>query len=202
MIRKQQRSQETVDRLLDAVLRVYAESGEQGLTVSAVTRASGVSLGSLYHHFGSIDGLVLAAEQRWLGRLLDELLTALLGAPSTREGIEAVVRAYLAFAQEHPDAARLVHSPYGDRRPTQGGQEQRDAQQARVSTFARWIQPRVESGELAPLPLPLFESLILGPIVAVARRRLSGIYDIDLGEAARILPERIWLSISAAAERK
>ncbi|MGW0994652.1 TetR/AcrR family transcriptional regulator [Streptomyces sp. NPDC002523] len=92
-----------------AALRVYAESGEQGLTVSAVTKDSGVSLGSLYHHFGSIDGLVIAAERRWVGRLLDELLTALQAAPTSRDGSEAVVRAYFAFVREHPDAAWLVH---------------------------------------------------------------------------------------------
>ncbi|MGW1008253.1 TetR/AcrR family transcriptional regulator [Streptomyces sp. NPDC002520] len=120
-----------------AALRVYAESGEQGLTVSAVTKDSGVSLGSLYHHFGSIDGLVIAAERRWVGRLLDELLTALQAAPTSRDGSEAVVRAYFAFVREHPDAAWLVHSPYGDGQPMRSGEEWRDAQRARVSALAR-----------------------------------------------------------------
>jgi AcrR family transcriptional regulator len=32
---------------MEAALQVYASEGEQGLTVSAVTKASGVSLGSL-----------------------------------------------------------------------------------------------------------------------------------------------------------
>ncbi|MET9445781.1 TetR/AcrR family transcriptional regulator [Streptomyces cinerochromogenes] len=194
---KQQRGEATADLLLGAVLRVYAESGEQGLTVSAITKASGVSLGSLYHHFGSIDGLVIAAERRWMGRLFDELLAALQAAPTSRDGIEAVVRAYFAFIREHPDAARLVHSPYGDRQPIRSGEEQRDAQRARVSALARWIQPRVESGELASLPQALIESLVLGPVVAVARRWLSGIHDVDLDEVTGILAERIWLSISA-----
>lgn len=38
--------------------------------------------------------------------------------------------------------------------------------------------------------MALIESLALGPVVGVARRRLAGIDDVDLGEAARILPER------------
>ncbi|MGI5456897.1 TetR/AcrR family transcriptional regulator [Streptomyces sp. CA-249302] len=197
MTPKQQRGEATVDRLLDAALRLYAESGEQGLTVSAVTKASGVSLGSLYHHFGSIDGLVVALAQRWLGRLLGGLVTAVQATTTTREGIDALVGAYLGFVQEYPDASRLVHSPLADRHSMQSGQEQRDAQEARVSAFALWVQPRLESGELAPLPLPLVESLVLGPVVAVARRWLSGIHDVDLDEAARVLPDRIWRSIRA-----
>ncbi|CAL9540943.1 TetR/AcrR family transcriptional regulator [Streptomyces sp. enrichment culture] len=194
---KQHRGEVTSDLLLDAALRLYTESGEQGVTVTAVTRTSGVSLGSLYHHFGSLDGLLTALTERWTGRLLEQLVTALTGTATAREGIRAVVGAYLAFVRNHPGAALLVHSPRADRRMMARGQEVRDAQQPSVSAMARWIQPRIDAGEVAPLPLPLLETLVLGPVVAVARRRLSGVRDVDLDEAARVLPERIWRSISA-----
>jgi AcrR family transcriptional regulator len=193
---KQQRGEVTADLLLDAALRVYAAEGERGITVGAVTRASGVSLGSLYHHFGSIDGLVSALTHRWLGRLLGELLVSLQGAPTARAGIDALVQGYLAFIREHRDAALLLHSSTADRHTMAHGKELRDTQEARLSAFAQWVQPHVESGELAPLPLPLIESLALGPVVAVARRWLSGIDDVDLDEAARILPDRIWRSLA------
>ncbi|MFD5052795.1 TetR/AcrR family transcriptional regulator [Streptomyces tendae] len=194
---KQHRGEVTSDLLLDAALRLYTESGEQGVTVTAVTRTSGVSLGSLYHHFGSLDGLLTALTERWTGRLLEQLVTALTSAGTAREGIRAVVGAYLAFVRDHPGAALLVHSPRADRRLMARGQEVRDAQQPTVSAMAGWIQPRIDAGEIAPLPMPLLETLVLGPVVAVARRRLSGVRDVDLDEAARILPERIWRSISA-----
>ncbi|MFD5648930.1 TetR/AcrR family transcriptional regulator [Streptomyces sp. NPDC127039] len=194
---KQHRGEVTSDLLLDAALRLYTESGEQGVTVTAVTRTSGVSLGSLYHHFGSLDGLLTALTERWTGRLLEQLVTALTSTRTAREGIRALVGAYLAFVRDHPGAALLVHSPRVDQRLMARGQELRDAQQPAVSALARWIQPRIDAGEVAPLPMPLLETLILGPVVAVARRRLSGVRDLDLDEAARILPERIWRSISA-----
>ncbi|CAM5402923.1 TetR/AcrR family transcriptional regulator [Streptomyces atroolivaceus] len=194
---KQHRGEVTSDLLLDAALRVFAESGEQGLTVNAVLQASGVSLGSLYHHFGSLDGLIGALSHRWLDRLLGELTKALQETGTAREGIAAAVRAYLAFVQEHPGPALLLHSPLADRKGMARGREFRDAQEARVSEVARWIRLRVDSGELAPLPPPLIESLVLGPVVAVARRSLSGIEDVGLDEAARLLPERIWRSVRA-----
>ncbi|PBC62025.1 TetR family transcriptional regulator [Streptomyces sp. Tue6028] len=195
---KQHRGEVTADLLLDAALRVYAASGEQGLTVGAVTRESGVSLGSLYHHFGSLDGLRAALAQRWLGRLLDAMVTALRGAGTARSGIDALVRSYLAFVREHRDAALLLHSSAADRQSFAQGKELRDAQEARLSPFASWMSTHIESGEVAALPPALVESLVLGPVVAVARRWLSGIDDVDLDEAARVLPERIWRSVSAA----
>ncbi|MER6028572.1 TetR/AcrR family transcriptional regulator [Streptomyces sp. NPDC001851] len=197
---KQQRGEATVEQLLDAALRVYAESGEQGLTVAALTRASGVSLGSLYHHFGSVDGLMNALLTRWLGRLLGELAAALEHTRTAHTGIRALVRAYLNFVQEHREAALLLHSSYADRQGMADGKRLRDAQEARLSPLAQWADRYVDSGDLAPLPAPLLESLILGPVVGVARRWLSGIEDVDLDRAALVLPDRIWLSVSA--ERK
>lgn len=108
---KQHRGEVTSDLLLEAALRVFVESGEQGLTVNAVIRTSGVSLGSLYHHFGSLDGLIGALSHRWLDRLLGELTKALRNAGTARAGIAGAVEAYLTFIQEHRGPALLLHSP-------------------------------------------------------------------------------------------
>ncbi|MET7569530.1 TetR/AcrR family transcriptional regulator [Streptomyces sp. NPDC005492] len=196
---KQQRGEVTADLLLDAALRVFTEQGEQGLTVNAVTRASGVSLGSMYHHFGSLDGLYDALTQRWLSRLLDELTIALRATRTARTGIRAIVRTYLTFVREHRDAALLLHSSRTDQRNMTRARELRDSQEARLSVFALWIQCHVDSGELAPLPPALIESLVLGPLIGVARRWLSGVDDteLDLDQATRVLPDRIWRSVSA-----
>lgn len=193
---KQLRGAETVDRLLDAALRVYAESGEQGVTVSALTGTSGASPGSLYHHFGSVDGLMRELLLRWLGRLLGELGTALGHARTPHTGIRALTEAYLGFIEEHPDAARLLHSSYADRLTMEHAKQLRDAQEARLSPLSEWMRQHVESGAVAPLPAPLIEALVLGPVIAVARSWLAGVGDIDLAEAARTLPDRIWRSLA------
>ena len=127
---KQHRGEVTSDLLLDAALRVFVASGERGLTVDAVIRTSGVSLGGLYHHFGSLDGLIGALSHRWLDRLLGELAQALQDADSARSGIAAAVRAYLTFVQEHRGPALLLHSPLSDRRGMARGREFRDVDEA------------------------------------------------------------------------
>ncbi|MYR41725.1 TetR/AcrR family transcriptional regulator [Streptomyces sp. SID5910] len=192
---KQQRGEATVELLLDAALRLYGQEGEQGLTVSAVTKASGVSLGSLYHHFGSIDGLVDALLMRWLERLLGEMVTALERSRTARTGVRALVRTYLSFVREHPAAGRLLHSSHADRLGMAQAKQLRDTQEARLTPLAGWLQRHVDKGEIAPLAPPLLESLVLGPVIGVSRRWLA-VGDVDLDEAARVLPERIWRSVS------
>ncbi|MFE9860820.1 TetR/AcrR family transcriptional regulator [Streptomyces sp. NPDC005780] len=192
---KQQRGEATAAHVLDCALDIYASDGEAGLTLTAITSAGGVSAGSIYHHFGSLQGVVVALAQSWLGRLLDELVGELTRAQDARGGIHAAVRAYLRFIQVHPDAARLIHSVTVDREFTARAHQIRGAQEARLTPVAAWLQARQESGQLVDLPLPVVESLILGPVTGIARRWLS-VGDIDIEEAARTVPERIWRSVS------
>ncbi|MFC6136451.1 TetR/AcrR family transcriptional regulator [Streptomyces spororaveus] len=191
---KQQRGEATVEQVLDAALRLYAASGEAGLTLGAITRTSAVSSGSIYHHFGSLDGVVAALALRSLEQLLKELAAALLQAADARSGIRAVVLAYLDFVQAHPRAARLIHSVTADRQGMARAHEIRDTQEARLTPITLWIRAHQESGELAELSPALIESLAMGPVVAVVRRWLT-VGDLDLEEAARELPDRIWRSV-------
>lgn len=192
---KQQRGEATAAQVLDTALELYAEQGEAGLTLSAITSASGVSAGSIYHHFGSLQGVVLALAQSWLGRLLGEVVGALQQVTDARGGVRALTETYLRFIQEHPDAARLMHSVTADREAITNARQLRGAQEARIAPLAAWLHAHQESGELVALPIPVLESLILGPVTSIARRWLA-VGDIDIEEAIRTVPYHIWRSVS------
>ncbi|MEU6237627.1 TetR/AcrR family transcriptional regulator [Kitasatospora sp. NPDC047058] len=192
---KQQRGEATVESLLAGALRVYAESGQEGFTVSAVTTASGVSLGSLYHHFGSFDGLAAALYIRCMEQLFDEMTAALQRSRTARTGVRALVQAYLRFTAEHRDAALFLHaSAYSGYLAARAGQI-KAAKAARLAVIGDWMRPRMERGEIVPVPGPLVEVLVMGPVAEAARRWLADTYELDLAEAARILPESIWRSL-------
>ncbi|MEU5821473.1 MULTISPECIES: TetR/AcrR family transcriptional regulator [Streptomyces] len=193
---KQQRGEATAAQVLDCALELYAAHGEEGLTLAAITTASGVSAGSIYHHFGSLQGITLALAQSWLGRLLGEAVEALRQVTDARGGVYALTEAYLRFVQEHPDAARLMHSVTADREAMTNTRQLRGAQEARIAPLAAWLHAHRESGELVALPLPVLESLILGPVTSIARRWLA-VGDIDIEEAVRTVPYHIWRSVSA-----
>ncbi|WP_406134090.1 TetR/AcrR family transcriptional regulator [Streptomyces zaomyceticus] len=107
---EQQRGEATVERLPTTALRVYADSGRQGFTVNAVTAADGVSLGSLYHPFGSFDGLAAALHARCAEELCGEVVAALARTRTARTGVRALVTTYLRFTEEHPEAALFLHA--------------------------------------------------------------------------------------------
>ncbi|MFD4143549.1 TetR/AcrR family transcriptional regulator [Streptomyces sp. NPDC058572] len=195
MAPKQPRGEATVNRVLISALRVYGESGHQGFTVNAVTAASGVSLGSLYHHFGSFDGLAAALYSRCMGQLLDEITEALQRTRTARTGVHALVRAYLRFTVEQRDAALFIHASAYSGYLTAHAEEIRKAKSAQLAGIAQWLALRIAADEIAPVPAPLIEVLVLGPAAEAARRWLANPADIDLAEAARVLPERVWHSL-------
>jgi len=75
---QQSRSQDSTDRMLDAALAIIARDSVAGLNIAAVSRESGVSNGALYHRFGDRHGLVVAAQDRFLGQVETEWQTTLV----------------------------------------------------------------------------------------------------------------------------
>ncbi|MEV7618231.1 TetR/AcrR family transcriptional regulator [Streptomyces sp. NPDC089799] len=199
---KQQRGEATIDQLLTAALRVYAEKGQQGFTVSAVTKESGVSLGSLYHHFGHFDGLAAALYIRCMERLFEELTVSLRRTRTARTGLRALVHAYFRFTREQRDAALFLHASAYSGYLAGHAEEIQAAKHVQVAPLMEWLGDRIARGEIAPLPVPLVEIMVMGPITEAARRWLSSTYCIDIDEAARHLPDSIWRSLSPERDHR
>ncbi len=192
---KRPQGEQTASRLLGAALDVYARHGDAGFTVHAVVETSGVSLGSLYHPFGSFDGLAAALYARCLAQLVERIADAVEAERGPRAGIVALVDAYLAFTREHAVAARFVHaSAYARFLPAHAAAIAA-AKAPHLERLFAWLRPHVHAGKIVALPPALFEVLVVGPVAEAARRWLAGAPDLDLDEAARLLPERIWQGV-------
>jgi AcrR family transcriptional regulator len=191
---KQRRGEETARRLLDTALAVHATG--DGFTVQAVVARSGVSLGSLYHHFGSFDGLAAALYARCMAELLDDIVTALERTRTARAGVRAVVTAYLAFVVAQPDRARFIHaSAYAGYLPA-NAETIAATKNPRMARMAAWLAPHVAAGSIVDLPDPLTEMLLIGPVAELSRRWLND-PGIDLATASRLLPDRTWAAVRA-----
>jgi AcrR family transcriptional regulator len=78
----------TVERALKVVGEILDAGGEASLRLADVSRRSGVSVGSLYHHFGSREGLISAARERQFTKSLPSQVkdeVAYLAAASSPE---------------------------------------------------------------------------------------------------------------------
>lgn len=183
------RGQETIDVALDAALACVT-SGER-LTVQALSARSKVSVGSLYHHFGSLDGLRRELFARCMRGLLDSLIAAVEPQTTIEDVTRALCGAYLGWTRDHADEARFLHFSLQDGL----GPEVAAAKAARLArlnaVLARF------AAELTPLSPPLLEMLLIGPLAELSRRWLLGAPGLSLEEATLYLPPRLAAAVRA-----
>lgn len=74
---RQRRSQQTVDRIVEAAARVFDEDGYSSTTTNEIAAQAGVSIGSLYQYFPNKDSLLSEIARRHISGSLaafDELM--------------------------------------------------------------------------------------------------------------------------------
>jgi AcrR family transcriptional regulator len=74
---RSRRANDTRSRALEVVVDLLTEGGEAAVRIDVVRDRSGVSIGSLYHHFGDRDGLIAAAQLRRFARYAEAEIAAL-----------------------------------------------------------------------------------------------------------------------------
>jgi AcrR family transcriptional regulator len=102
------------DRVLDAVESLAVASGPAAVTIRAISAATGVSNGALYHTFGSRSGLMgrawLRAGRRFLtvqNTLVDRALSE-TGPRAAVAAVAAAADAPVVFAEQYPDSSKLL----------------------------------------------------------------------------------------------
>jgi AcrR family transcriptional regulator len=95
--------------MLDAARELLLESGAGGATVEAIADLSGAPTGSIYHRFGSRDGLVTRLWMRAVYRSQASFLAA-LEREDPRAAALAAAQSILEFCDQNPADARLLVS--------------------------------------------------------------------------------------------
>ena len=137
---RQAQAQATKDRILDAVVEVLAD-GVDTLSIPAVAEQAGVSVGTVYRHFGDKAGLLKALIPH-AGRRTG---TEIVSIPGTLAEIDDVVRQVFHHFESSDDLLQAAFaSRIGRDVRIQGTPERLEALQEAF----RKIEPNVESDQL------------------------------------------------------
>lgn len=109
--------QHDLDELLGHARSLWIERGVDGLTIRALSSASGASNGAVYHAFGSRDGLLARVWAQEAGRFLAFQRDRVREAVPEGDATAALVAAALApatYATDNADGARLLLAATAD----------------------------------------------------------------------------------------
>jgi AcrR family transcriptional regulator len=161
------------NQILDAASKVFAQSGFHGATTKHIAREARVAEGTIYNYFDSKDDLLIAILMRLsdIGKTGAEL----------REGVDKDARTFLlaiarhrtALIEEHYQTLQavlpeiLVNSDLRDR-------FYRRFAEPLADLLERYVEARVESGDLRPVDAPLAVRSVQGMFIGLMILRILG----------------------------
>ena len=137
----------TVDAILEAAARLFAEGGLDDVNTNRIAELAGVSIGSLYQYFPSKEAI--------LGELIDrhsEQTIAVLAAKLAEfdaRPIPAVLREIVEILLEADTIDLNLHRVFLDKLPDAGRIEQRSGEIRRVTAAVRQLLLERRGDELA-----------------------------------------------------
>jgi AcrR family transcriptional regulator len=200
-VSKQARGQATTDRVLDAALRCFVRDGVQGATIQDIAARSGVSIGSIYHHFGSRERILLELYRRCLERMLAHVTRAVVRKRAARDGVRAMVTSYLRFVESNRDEALLIFAAAHTELTRDFRPELAELAARVTAPLASWLAPHIASGAVIALPRALYEVALIGPAAEASRRILTGTPGLSFTSARRVLPELVWSAVKGPGRR-
>lgn len=181
-----------MERILESAREVFAERGVEAAGIDELRAATGKSVGSLYHRFGSKEGLVAAVYAEALGHYQAAVAAELDGEPPAARAIAAVVRRHLRWHEENPKRARFLHENGGVGRRDPGRALVTELNQRFFPAVSGWWERRAQAGELRRLPFDLAYVLWLGAAQEYCRLWLAGSTRVAMARAKRELADGAW----------
>jgi TetR/AcrR family transcriptional regulator len=103
------------DRILLKALELFSEKGYDATSVREICEAAGVTKPTLYHFYGSKEGVYRAIVDGALARFRDDMVAAVASEGPLRERLVRVAQAYVSATVREPGLARfimaLIHNP-------------------------------------------------------------------------------------------
>ena len=160
----QKRSEKTREAVLAAATELVVEHGHQDVPMKDLVERSGVSNGSIFHHFGSKDGVLEAIFQRERRAYLGHIARCILeheGDPCDAMG-EGARGAVLFQARDPQRHFRLIsqfsHSEWLARNREMWSKLAVEIEQP----VLQWAMPHLAEGRLPMLPPAVIQSMMLG----------------------------------------
>lgn len=170
--------------ILDAALECFVERGVEATTIEAIRERSGASTGSVYHHFGTKEGIAAALYLDALRSYQDDAVAAL-----HEGGIGGLVRHHVAWIVESPDLGRFL---LAHRKVVTAS---RDELAALNRAFFDEVSAWAAASDVHDLPLDLLYAVTLGPAQEWARLWLAGRADTDPETAAGVLADAATVAV-------
>jgi TetR/AcrR family transcriptional regulator len=160
-------------------LQLFSDRGYDATSVREICAAAGITKPTLYHFYGSKEGVYRALVEGALERFRADMMQALSGEGSLRDHLSRMARAYVDAAVRDPDLSRflmaLIHNPKRSAPAT----DFVGFYQGILAEVGQSVDAAAARGEIAPGPTELRLLVFMGALgEAMCGHLLSGRPDL------------------------
>ncbi len=187
-----------MDLVLRTARKLFLDKGFHAVSIPDIVKASGVSVGAIYLHFGNKEKLATAVYQQASKEFLDRLFQKLGERPlqnfCAREILADIAELIFEITEDDPEMMEYLLS-------IRQGYYPGALSFYNTPVFHRLekiIDDGIASGELRPGNHSLCAAAYCGVILQAVELRLNGQLEQPLWEMAEQIFENAWASIKAA----
>jgi TetR/AcrR family transcriptional regulator, fatty acid metabolism regulator protein len=182
--------------ILATASRLFAEKGYSQTTTAEIAREAGVAEGTLYHHFGSKDGIFLTLFDETMEGFLSGIEEILAGGQTGRESLSALVRFHFGYVSRHGEQFLILLRDFPIHLTVEhlaAGSPQRVRIDRITELFSR-VLARGKSDGTLHLPFPVRETaeMLRGTFYGTTRLKMLDLIQAPLPRLARMM-EAYWL---------
>jgi AcrR family transcriptional regulator len=182
--------------ILKGALDCFNEQGIEATTIETILARCDASVGNLYHHFGSKEGLVAALFFCALEDQATLFDAELAQAQTSREGVSALVHSYVDWVTAQPELARFLFQARSAVSKGPHGQELQQRNRERGRRLIAWFGVEGRAGAVKEWPKELLPSLIVGAPENYSRAWLAGRVKATPSQYRELLAEAVWAAIA------
>ena len=138
------------DRILKKALELFSDKGYDATSVREICEAAGITKPTLYHFYGSKEGVYRAIVEGALARFQADLIHALDAEGSLRDRLVRMAQSYVEGTRREPELARFVMALIHNSPRSAPATDLVGFYQGILDALARTLDEAVAAGELRP----------------------------------------------------
>jgi AcrR family transcriptional regulator len=194
--RRERKAAERRRRILREAAAVFRERGFSCASADEIAERLDMAKGTLFYHFGSKHGLLVACHEESLGKMTDCVRTAAGTGATPDEALRSAVEGLALLALDDLDGAAMHTDPRV--LPAEARARLEELRGGLEREIQSLLEPGVTSGAFRPLDTQLDAALVVATLVGLAKRARP---DRSPEDAARALADLVLDGVRARGAR-
>lgn len=181
-------------RVLETALELFSTAGYFNTSIHDIRRESGVSIGSIYHHFGNKESLAKALYDNLLERMDAGLREVMEREPGCRARCDGIIAFLFRAATDDPRAMRFVlearHREFLPHEPPVCSSQP-------FMRMRECIEQGIASGEVRAIEVPVAATAVFGGAIRLLHLHLDGVLEEPLSRYLASMQDAAWRAIAS-----